>query len=189
MKPAQAILLEALEREAEAQRLLLAGRRGAAAPILREVAGLYRRSWEAAHATAYGRLMGMLKAAIIAGGGEEEAAFARAEVGEPRDPGRRLRGRGSRRWCGAMTPPPRAAAAMAAGARRSRGRPRRSGRSRPATAPAMPRPSAAIVRDFEAREEHVTGVAIADTALDARAARRAARARGAAGLRRLLPQP
>ena len=47
---------------------------------------LYRRSWEEAHGTAYGRLTGMLKAAVLAGTGEEEAAFARAEIGEATTP-------------------------------------------------------------------------------------------------------
>ena len=80
MKAAQEVLLEALAREGEAQRLLLAGDGDAAEPALREVAALYRRSWELAPATAYGRLLGMLKAALLAGGGGEEAALARAEA-------------------------------------------------------------------------------------------------------------
>jgi hypothetical protein len=165
VKAAQTILLEALEREAEAQRLLLAEDEAAAEPLLREVASLYRRSWEAAHATAYGRLTGMLKAAILAGGGEEEAAFARAGVGEPETPAAAyavglaaLVGGddaaaqdAARTMSGGDEAFTRAGAAIGALAAQDGDR----------YAAALE----AIVRDFEARERHVTGVAIADTAL------------------------
>ena len=86
MKEAQVLLQQALELEAEAQRLLLAGKREAAAPIFRQVADLYRRSWEEAPPRAYGRLAGMLKAAILAGDGAEGANYAREQVGDADSP-------------------------------------------------------------------------------------------------------
>src|SRR5205814_409410 len=43
---------------------------------------LYRRSWEEAPATAYGRLVGMLKSAVLAGGGAPEARYAREALAD-----------------------------------------------------------------------------------------------------------
>ena len=165
MKAAQAFLLEALEREAVAQRLLLAGERSEAEPILREVAALYRRSWDAAHPTAFGRLTGMLKAAVIAGGGEEEAAFARGEAGGTES--------AAAAYVVAVAAlvedddeaAAAAARAMAAGgeayARAAEAIGALAARDGERYAAAV----TAVVRDFEGRDEHVTGVAIADTAL------------------------
>ncbi|HWT26182.1 MAG TPA: hypothetical protein VN213_21925, partial [Solirubrobacteraceae bacterium] len=66
MKDAQALLEDAVAQEARGQRALLAGTPGAAAE-LRAAAELYRRSWEAAPPRSFGRLVGMLKAAVLAG--------------------------------------------------------------------------------------------------------------------------
>jgi hypothetical protein len=165
VKRTQELLLEALEREAEAQRLLLAGEPGAAAPILREVAGLYRRSWEEAHATAYGRLAGMLKAAILAGGGEEEAAFARAQVPAPDT----LASAYAVALAALVEGDDEVAAAAARTVEGGDEAFARAGRAIGALAAgdgaAYADAVTAIVRDFEARDAHVTGVAIADTAL------------------------
>ncbi|HEX6117002.1 MAG TPA: hypothetical protein VFY99_07865 [Solirubrobacterales bacterium] len=165
MKAAQATLLEALEREAEAQELLLAGERARAEPVLREVASLYRRSWDAAHPTAFGRLTGMLKAAVIAGGGEEEAAFARAEVGVAETP--------AAAYAVAVAALVEGDADAASAAARTMGEGdeafARAGEAITALAARDGERYASavesIVRDFEGREQHVTGVAIADTAL------------------------
>jgi hypothetical protein len=165
VKAAQALLLEALEREGEAQRLLLAGDAEAAAPTFREVASLYRRSWEEAHSGAFGRLAGMIKAAILAGDGEEEAEFVRGEIGSADSPSSAYplalaalvagddgaateAARSMREGGNAFALAAEAADALAAG-----------DATRYASA------VAAIVRDFERREEHLTGVAIADTAV------------------------
>lgn len=159
------LLLEALEREGEAQRLLLAGEAKAAAPAFREVAALYRRSWEEAHAGAYGRLAGMIKAAILAGDGEEEAEFVRGEIESADSPSSAYP-----LALAALVAGDDSAAAEAAGAMRVDG----EGFDRAAEAvEALAAGDAeryalaveAIVRDFEAREEHLTGVAIADTAV------------------------
>ena len=165
MKAAQLILLEALEREAEAQRLLLAGERAEAEPVMREVASLYRRSWDAAHPTAFGRLTGMLKAAVIAGGGEEEAAFARGEAGGSESP--------AAAYVIAVAALIEEDDEAAAGAARTMAT---GGEAYERAAEAIGALTArdgagyaaavtAIVDDFENRDEHVTGVAIADTAL------------------------
>ena len=188
MKRSQELLLEALEREARAQRLLLDGRTGEAEAEFAEVAGLYRRSWEEGHATAFGRLAGMVKAGVLAGGGGEEAAYARAAVG------------------GAETPAAAYAAGLAAlvagddaAAAKAADRMREGDGAFVRAAEAIGALAAgdgdaygdavtAIVRDFESREGHVTGVAIADTAL---VLERLAERRGLAAhpSSPLLPQP
>ncbi|HYU61091.1 MAG TPA: hypothetical protein VEK39_10040 [Solirubrobacterales bacterium] len=173
LKPEQRLLEDAIEREAEAHRLLLAGEVDTAHVALIEAAVLYRRSWEAAPPRAYGRLVGMLKAAVIAGEGTAPAAYVRRALGssgdsptswyaiglaaliEGDDPAAITAARGMRddaaelgMGAEAFT---RVAEAIAALAYRNADR----------YAEALE----AIVADFERREEHLTGVPIADTAL------------------------
>jgi hypothetical protein len=157
----------AVERDGSAQQALLSGDPAGARVAFAEAAELYRQSWEAAPASAYGRLVGMLKSAVLAGAGEEEAryagealadadaesvtaAYARAlatliteEDGEAETWAARMLAGGD-----AFARTAEAIAALAA---------RDAGRYEAALT--------AIVRDFEARTEHLTGVAIADTAL------------------------
>jgi hypothetical protein len=64
--------------------MLLAGEEGEARERLRETVELYRRSWEEAGPRSFGRLIGMIKAAVLAGGGGEEAAYAREALGDAR---------------------------------------------------------------------------------------------------------
>jgi hypothetical protein len=158
------LMREAIAAEARGQRALFAG--DPAAGALKEAAVLYRASWEAAPPGSYGRLIGMLKAAVIADDAREEARYALGSLGEE-----------------AESPPARYAlaiaalvdgdddtAADAAGGMRG-GSPAMvraadaiaalAARDRAAYAAAI----AAIVADFEARDEHLTGVPIADTAL------------------------
>src|SRR3954462_11376252 len=83
----QELLGLALDLEAVAQRELLEGDDAVAAEGFVAVADTYRRSWEAAGPLAFGRLVGMLKARVLAGAEmEEAAAYARAEVPEPASP-------------------------------------------------------------------------------------------------------
>jgi hypothetical protein len=187
-------LREALALEADAHRRLLAGDQAAAAPLLRRAAARYRASWELAPPGSFGRLIGMLKAAILAGGGAEEARYARAALAEqqralPRAPDDRApagddTGRRESQAPGDGPSPPaayalalaalveaddslaaRAAAAMRRGgpafARAADGVHALADDDRDAYA----RAAGAIVADFEAREDHLTGVPIADTAL------------------------
>jgi len=160
------LLLEAIALEADAHGRLLAGDLDGARPLMRTAADRYRASWEAAPPRSFGRLLGMLKAAVIAGDGAAAAAYARAAIGAEGD-----------------SPPSWYAIAIAAlvegddalAARAAEGmRPGSPAFGRAADAiaalarhdgPAYARAVGAIVDDFAARDAHLTGVAIADTAL------------------------
>ena len=72
----RALQAAAVEADAAAQRCLLAGDRAGAEAHLRVAEQRYRESWEAAPPGGYGRLVGMLKAAILRGDAAEAAAFA-----------------------------------------------------------------------------------------------------------------
>jgi hypothetical protein len=162
----QRLLDEALAREGVAHRLLLDGDPEAARAPLREAAQLYRRSWEQAGPRSFGRLIGMLKAAVLAGGGSEQAAYVRRALGDEADSpvasyalalaclveGDDERARAAAAGMrGGSEPLDRAADAIEALADRDRR--------------AYEAALRAIVADFESREQHVTGVPIADTAL------------------------
>jgi hypothetical protein len=179
---------DAVSTEAAGQRALMAGEPGAEAAF-RRAAALYRESWELAPPGAYGRLVGMLKASVIAGDAVPAARYAEAQVEDP--------GESATAWYA------RALAALVlgddAGAGAAAARMRAAGgeafaRAADAIAALAARDRAAyaaavgdIVTDFEARDAHLTGVPIADTAL---MLERLAAARGlAAGVRSpLLPE-
>lgn len=161
------LLDAALAAEGEGHRALLSGDRDHAAGRLAQAAALYRESWQTAPPRSFGRLVGMLKAAVLAGDAEEEARYTRAEIsGDAGD--------STASWYalaiaalveGDDELAERAAAGMEEGsdafvraARAVRGL-ARSDRDEYATA------VRAIVADFESRDEHLTGVPIADTAL------------------------
>jgi hypothetical protein len=160
------LLGEAIAAEARAHRALLAGDEDAAVRSLREAATLYRASWELAPPASFGRLIGMLKAAVIAGDAPAEASYARAQIGpEPGSPPACYAtaiaalvegdvGAATEAAAGMRPGSPafgRAADAIEALARRD--------------ADAYAVAVRAIVADFEARSEHLTGVPIADTAV------------------------
>jgi hypothetical protein len=178
----------AIERDGAAQRALLAGQAPAARDAFAEAAEFYRRSWERAAATSYGRLIGMLKSAVLSGGGEDQASYARAQLsadgGSPAaayvqalaalicddDDGAIAWSQRMRSGGDAFVRTADAIEALAV-------------RDRAAYAAALE----PIVRDFEQRSEHLTGVAIADTALMLQ--QLAARRGVAAGLEsRVLPK-
>jgi hypothetical protein len=158
------LLREAIEVERRAHRALLAG--DDASEDLRAAAALYRSSWEAAPPASYGRLIGMLKAAVLAGYAHEEALYTRGSLGdaagsapasyalaiaalvEGDDGEAAAAAEGMRGGSEAMVRAADAIAALAAGDEEEYGRAVR-----------------AIVEDFEGRDEHLTGVPIADTAL------------------------
>ena len=165
-EPHRALQGEAVELEGDAHRALLAGDAVRARDALRAASDRYRASWEAAPPGAYGRLAGMLKAAILAGEPVTAAVYVHSAIGD--DP-----------------PSPTAAYALALAALvhddaplaiRAGGAMRGGSDAFDRAAEAIealaerdgPRYEAAldaIVADFAAREEHLTGVAIADTAL------------------------
>lgn len=157
---------QAVELEGGGYRKLLAGDDAGARELLRDAAATYRRSWEVAPPRSFGRLVGMLKAAVIAGAGEEEASYVRARLGDDADSPASWYALGivalvegdddlARRAADGMRAGSaafgRAADALAALADRDSERYGRDVR--------------AIVADFESRERHLTGVRIADTAL------------------------
>ena len=166
MKDAQVELQEAIAAESEAHTLLVRGERERALPRLRDAAEHYRRSWELAPPTAYGRLVGMMKAAILAGTAIDAARYIRGELADAA---------GSATAAYAL-----ALAALAAGADAEalesadamRGETEAFDRAAEAVTALARRDReryaaaiGAIVADFERRPEHLTGVAIADTAL------------------------
>jgi hypothetical protein len=161
------LMASAIARDGEAQRALLAGDLTAARAAFAAASGLYRRSWEAAPPTSYGRLVGLLKSAVLAGEGRDQADYVRAVLGEQvgdsptvayasaiaalivgDDAGAELWAARMRGGSDAFDRTADAIAGLAAG-------------DPAAFAVAIE----AIVRDFESRADHLTGVAIADTAV------------------------
>jgi hypothetical protein len=161
------LMSAALEHDGAGQRAILTGDRESAQVEFRAAAECYRASWELASATSYGRLVGMLKTAILAGDASQEADYLRTQLGDDgadsptasyaQALGALIRGDDlqARRWAshmrGGSEAFDRTAAAIEA----------LSAGDQPAYAVALE----SIVRDFEERSEHLTGVAIADTAL------------------------
>jgi len=170
VKRHQELLTAAIERDGEGQRALIARDLPAARQAFSSAADLYRKSWEQAPPRSYGRLVGMLKAAVLSGEDPRPAAeYARAALADDPD----------------ANDSPTASYALAlsalvegddyqAGRRAEAMRAGSDAFDRTATAiaalAASDRDSYAasigeIVRDFEQRAAHLTGVAIADTAL------------------------
>ena len=163
-----AAMNEAIRLEGEAHRALLAGDAEGAGEPLRAAAERYRASWEAAPPGSYGRLIGMLKALVIAGDdARAAAAYVREQV--PEDEGASPAAWYALAIAGLIDSDDalarRAAAGMLAGSEPFR----RAADAIDALArgdgEAYAAAAAAIVADFEGRTEHLTGVPIADTAL------------------------
>src|SRR3954463_8090955 len=72
------LMLTAVSREGEGHRAALRGDVVGAQTAYWRAVEAYRASWEAAPPEAFGRLVGLGKASVLAGGGEGEAAYARA---------------------------------------------------------------------------------------------------------------
>jgi hypothetical protein len=184
--PHAQLLEEAIALEARAQAALMGGEAASARETFAAAADRYLRSWAAAPPRAYGRIVGALKAGVLAGDAAPAAAVARESVPAADSPTAAYALAlaalvlGDEEGAAALAPAMRggsdafdrtatAIAAVATG-------------DREAYAAAL----AAIVADFEARTAHLTGVAIADTAL---VLERLAAARGlSSGVRsRVLP--
>ena len=155
----------AIRADGEGLRALLDGDDDRGRERLHDAVARYRASWELAPPRSYGRVVGMLKAAVIAGDASDAAAYARSQVAEADSPpssyvraiaalveGDDEAAAGFAEGMRAGSPPfGRAADAISALAARDAG----------AYAAAV----RAIVEDFEGRSEHLTGVPVADTAL------------------------
>jgi hypothetical protein len=157
---------EAIGLEGDGYRRLLAGDTTAAGPLLRDAAAAYRRSWEVAPPRSFGRLVGMLKAAVIAGDASAEASFARAQLGRAGDSPASWYALGI---VALVEDDDGLAHQAAAGMREGSAAFGRAADALEALADSdgerYARAVRAIVADFERRENHLTTVRIADTAL------------------------
>ena len=155
----------AIHADGEGLRALLDGDTDTGRARLLEAVAHYRASWELAPPRSFGRLIGMLKAAVIAGDPADAAAYAREAVPEADSPPSSY----VRAVAALVEGDDDAAAGFVAGMRE--GSPA-FGRAADAIAALAARDAdayasavRAIVSDFEGREEHLTGVPVADTAL------------------------
>lgn len=158
------LLLEALEAEAVGQAALLAGDAAAATPSFAAAARRYRASYECAPPASYGRIVGMLKAAVIAGDPTDAVAFARAALV---DAGPTSTAGYARAIVGVIDGD---GEGVRRGVEQMRGGDERFARAADALTAIVDRDASrytracqAIVTDFEQRSTHLTGVAIADT--------------------------
>jgi hypothetical protein len=162
----RSLMRAAIEREADAQHAALAGQSEVSESAFLEAADAYRQSWELAPPGSYGRLVGMLKAAILGGRGAEAARYVQESLADApavsptaayaaaiatlvlgEDDQARSHAHAMRAGSEAFE---RAASAIDALASRNQSKYRAA--------------ASAIVADFEARQAHLTGVAMADTA-------------------------
>jgi hypothetical protein len=165
----QELMTAAVQRDGAGQQALIAGDRVAARSAFAAAADLYRQSWEEAPATAYGRLVGLLKSAVLSGAGVPEARYVRSELGD-RDPTSATAAYAQA--LAALTLGSGADGDAAVWAERMGAGDEAFVRTAEAIAALAAHDAeryadalAVIVRDFEQRSEHLTGVAIADTAL------------------------
>lgn len=154
----------ALIAEAEGQRVLLAG--GLAPEPFTRAATAYRASWEWAPPESFGRLAGAVKAAILAGDAEPTARYVLGQVpADASSPVAAYASAVARLVLGDDALAAASSVAMAAGGeafeRTAAALGALARRDQPAYAAAL----LAIVADFEGRDAHLTGVAIADTAV------------------------
>jgi hypothetical protein len=172
------LMIAAIETEGRAHTALLAGDHDAARTAYAKAVEQYRASWALAPPKSYGRLVGLLKAAVLAGQEGPAAAEVRAALDDDDDAA------GSPVASYVL-----AVAALIAGdddevaIRAERMESRGEAFERTASAlralaggddVAYANALAAIAMDFAARSDHLTGVPIADTAvmLELLAARR-----------------
>lgn len=163
------LMMVAIATEGEAHSALLAGDREAARLAYQRAVGEYRGSWELAPPKSYGRLVGLVKAGVLGG----EATDAATEVRDALREDENADGSAVASYALAI-------AALIVGddedvaVRATRMQPR--GEAFERTAAALKALAArdadsyasaltAIEADFAARTDHLTGVAIADTAV------------------------
>lgn len=160
------MLREAIAVEGRGHRALLEGDPSGGAEAMRQASRLYRESWELASPTSFGRLIGMLKAAVIAGDASAAAAYARTQLPDPVE----SPAASYALAIVALIEGDDSAASAASAGMRSGSEPfiraadaidGLADRAADRYAVAV----SAIVADFEGREEHLTGVPIADTAI------------------------
>lgn len=160
------LLLAALTAEREGQRLLLEGRGDRARPYLAAASEAYLASYPLAQPRSWGRLIGAVKAGVLAGEGAPQARRARDELAGVADtPASCYLGA----LCAVILGDREAALVLAPGMRAGGDAFARAADGIEAIArgdaPALDAAIQAIEADFAAREAHLTGVPIADTAL------------------------
>ena len=160
------LLLAALTAERVGQQLLLEGRPDRAAPYMRAAAAAYMASYPLAQPRSWGRLIGAVKAAVLAGDGRHEAGRARNDLGDVCDtPPSCYLGA----LCAVVLGGDAAALRLAPGMRDGGPAFARAADGIEAIARDDPRALdqaiGAIEADFAARDAHLTGIPIADTAL------------------------
>lgn len=171
-EPHRVLQAQAVRRDGEAQRALMAGDQAGAASAFADAARVYAASWDVAPAGAYGRLIGRVKAAVLSGDPVLAREHARAVL-DALDGDDEASPSPAAAWATALAAlhlreDDRIAPALLA----MRSGPEAFGRAadavaaiadgdRDATASAL----AEIVDDFAGRAEHLTGVPIADTAV------------------------
>jgi hypothetical protein len=157
-------LREAVVLDGAAQRLLLDGDPGAP-DALRQAAARYRDSWELAPPRSFGRLVGMLKASVLAGDAAGAARYAREQVADADSPTSSY----VLAVAALVLGDDDVAVALADGMRAGDAAFGRAADAIAALGAADAEAYAAAVRsvvaDFEGRAEHLTGVPIADTGL------------------------
>lgn len=76
------LLERAIRIEGAAQQALLRGDVARSRTLFRHAADGYRAAWEVAGPRSFGRLVGLLKASILSGDGGHDAAYVRAALGD-----------------------------------------------------------------------------------------------------------
>jgi hypothetical protein len=160
------LLLAALTTERVGQQHLLAGRARDARPYLRAAAAAYMASYPLAQPRSWGRLIGAVKAGVLAGDGTALATRARDALGGTCDsPPSCYLGA----LCAVVLGDDTTALQLVPGMREGGPAFARAADGLAAIAQgdhaAVDAATAAIEDDFAGRDEHLTGVPIADTAL------------------------
>jgi GNAT superfamily N-acetyltransferase len=163
------LMIAAIATEGEAHAALLAGDQDGARATYARAVEQYRKSWSLAPPKSYGRLVGMLKAAVLAGQAQSAAAEVRAEMEGDEDADGSPVASYVRAVAAVILEDDEAVPALAA-----RMEPRGEAFERTAAAlralaardaDAYAEALTAIEADFAGRSDHLTGVAIADTAV------------------------
>lgn len=182
------LMRAAIAAEGEAHSALLAGERDAARRAYVRAADGYRASWAIAPPRSYGRLVGLLKASVLAGAARAAAEEVRDALrGDPDADGSPVAAYVRAVAALVLGDDAEVAACAETMERRGEAFARTAGALRALAdgdGDAYAAALGAIEADFAARAEHLTGVAIADTAvmLEALAAERGLAARPASPL-------
>lgn len=163
------LMLAAIAAEGEAHAALLAGDGAAAAAGYARAVAAYRRSWELSPPRSYGRLVGLVKAAVLGGTARPAADEVRAALRDDPDAAGSPVASYALAVAALIAGDDAAVAPLADVMAPAGGAFERTAAALRALAagdrPAYAAALAVIEADFAARTDHLTGVAIADTAV------------------------